>query len=166
MSEQVTVAISKPVFERLQKLAAPLVDTTDAVIERLLDYWDARPAEKASPNNSNSTATQVLWKSSRGDVLPVGIELRGTYIGKTFTAQVERGGIKFHGKLYDNLSPAAIAAKNLAGTKGKAASTNGREFWRFQDPTSGQWVPVSVLRPSHRINSDELLAELDKLPEG
>lgn len=163
MSEQVTVAISKLVFERLQKLAAPLVDTTDTVIERLLDYWDTRPTNSSTPPaNSNSTATHTLWKSSRGDVLPVGIELRGAYLGKTFTAQVERAGIRFHGKLYDNLSPAAIAAKNLAGTKGKAANTNGREFWRFQDPTSGQWVPVSVLRPSHRINSDELLAELDR----
>lgn len=162
MAEQVTVAISKPVFERLQRLAAPLVDTTDIIIERLLDYWEARPIEKTSPVNSPSVATTVLWKSSRGDVLPVGTELRGTYLGKTFTAQVERTGIRFHGKLYDNLSPAAIAAKNLAGTKGKAASTNGRDFWRFQDPTTGQWVPVSVLRPSHRINADELLAELEK----
>lgn len=162
MSEQVTVVLSKPVFERLQKLAAPLVDTTDAVILRLLDYWDARPTDSARPENSNSESTHALWRSSRGDTLPVGIELRGAYLGKTFIARVERAGIRFDGKLYDNLSPAAIAAKNLAGTKGKAANTNGREFWRFQDPTSGQWVSVSVLRPSHRINSDELLAELDR----
>jgi len=163
MSELVTGAISKPVFERLQKLAAPLVDTTDTVIERLLSFWESRSTEKATPINSSSTATSVFWKSSRGDALPVGMELRGPYLGKTFTAQVERGGIRFHGKLYENLSPAATAAKNLAGTKGKAANTNGRDFWKFQDPATGQWVPVSVLRPSHRINSDELLAELEKM---
>lgn len=161
MTEQVTVAISRPIFERLQKLAAPLVDTPDIVIARLLDHWEAHPIEKTPPHNSYLIATRVFWKSSRGDVLPVGTELRATYLGKTFTAQVERPGIRFHGKLYDNLSPAAIAAKNLAGTKGKAASTNGRDFWKFQDPATGQWVPVSVLRPSHRINADELLAELD-----
>lgn len=162
MSELLTVAISRPVFERLQRHAAPLVDTTDTVIERLLDFWESHPTEKAAPLNSRSTATPALWRSSRGDALPVGTELRGTYLGKAFTAHVERGGIQFDGKLYDNLSPAAIAAKNLAGTKGKAASTNGRGFWKFQEPITAQWVPVSVLRPSHRINSDELLAELDK----
>jgi len=162
MEEQVTVAISKPVFERLQKMAAPLVDTTSTVIERLIDYWEAQSTEKTSVANSNFKATQPLWKSSRGDALPVGTELRGGYLGKSFTAQVERAGIRFQGKLYDSLSPAAIAAKNLAGTKGKAASTNGRDFWKFQDPTTGQWVPVSLLRPSHRINADELLAELEK----
>lgn len=163
MSDLVTVAISKPVFERLQGLAAPLVDTTDTVIERLLDFWENRPTQKIAPVHSNPTATPVLWKSSRGDVLPVGTELRGTYLGETFTAHVERGGIQLHGRLYDNLSRAAIAAKNFAGTEGKAASTNGRDFWKLQDPTSGRWVPVSVLRPSHRINSDELLAELEKM---
>lgn len=162
MTKQVTVSLSNSVFERLQKISAPLVDTPDIVIGRLLDYWEARPIEKTLPDNSYSEATVVLWKSSRGDVLPVGTELKGTYLGKIFTAQVERAGIRFHGKLYDNLSPAAIAAKNLAGTKGKAASTNGRDFWRFQDPTTGQWIPVSALRPSHRINADELLAELEK----
>lgn len=163
MSELITVAISKPLFERLQKLAAPLVDTTDTVIERLLDFWESRLAEKIVPTNSSSTATPALWKSSRGDELLVGKELRGVYRDKTFTAHVERGGIRFHGKLYDNLSPAAIAAKNLVGTKGKAASTNGRDFWKLQDTTSGQWIPVSALRPSHRINSGELLAELKKI---
>ena len=62
MSEQVTVAISKPLFERLQRLAAPLVDTTDTVIERLLDFWETRPTKKAAPANSPSTATPALWK--------------------------------------------------------------------------------------------------------
>jgi hypothetical protein len=164
MSEQVSVAISRPIFERLQKHASPLVDTTDTVIERLLDYWESHPRAKTPLNNSSSSATQQLWKSSRGDVLPVGKELKGTYLGKTYTAVVERGGIRFHGKLYDNLSPAAIAAKHLAGTTGKAASTNGRDFWRFRDPATDQWVPVSVLRPSHRIDANELLAELEKMP--
>jgi len=162
MTEQIAVTISKPVFERLQKYAAPLVDTTDTVIERLLDYWEARPSSMVAPANSNSIVTQAHWRSSRGDTLPVGTELRGSYLGKTFSAKIERAGVLFEGTLYNNLSPAAIAAKNLAGTRGKAASTNGRDFWKFQDPTTGQWIPISVLRPSHRINSDELLAELER----
>lgn len=163
MPEQVTITISKSLFERLQLLSVPLIDTTDTVIERLLDLWDSYSLEKSvkkSKTNSTSSITPLLWKSSRGDVLPVGKELKGTYLGKSFTAHIERGGIRFNGKLYDNLSPAAIAAKNFSGTKGKAANTNGRGFWKFQDPATGQWVPVSVLRPKHRLNADELLAEL------
>jgi hypothetical protein len=163
MTEQITVTISKPVFERLQGFAAPLVDTTDTVIGRLLDYWEVNSNNRTMPTGCNSTVTQELWRSSRGDTLPVGTELRGTYLGKTFSAQVERTGIRFEGKIYNNLSPAAMAAKNLVGTKGKAANTNGRDFWKFQDSTTGQWIPVSVLRPSHRIDSDKLLAELEKI---
>lgn len=163
MSEHVKVVISKPVFERLQKHAAPLVDTTDNVIERLLDFWEKRPKETKPTKQSNLVATPQLWKSSRGDALPVGKELRGTYLGKSYVAVVERGGIRFNGKLYDNLSPAAIAAKHLAGTTGKAASTNGRDFWKFRDPATSQWVPVSVLRPSHQISASELLAELEEI---
>lgn len=164
MSDHIELVISKQVFERLKALAEPLVDTTETVIERLLDCWDAHKSEPTPPQNSNFKATESFWRSSRGDVLPVGMALQGTYMGNTFTARVERGGIRLHEMLYDNLSPAAIAVKNLAGTTGKAANTNGREFWKFQDPTTGQWIPVSTLRPSPRINVDELLAELDKVP--
>lgn len=163
MKEQITVTISKSVFDRLKKHAVPLVDTTDSVVERLLDYYESSQVKNSTASNSSFLATSSLWKSSRGDTLPVGTKLKGIYLGKTFTAQVEPAGISFNGKLYNNLSPAAIAAKNLVGTKGKAANTNGRDFWKIQDPTTGKWVPVSVLRPSHRINSDELLAELEKL---
>lgn len=163
MSEHLTVVISKPLFERLQKLAAPLVDTTDTVIERLLDYWESHPKDTKTNKKSDYIVTPKFWKSSRGDVLPVGAELKGTYLSKSYTAVVERGGIRFHGKLYDNLSPAAIAAKHLAGTTGDAANANGRVFWKFRDPATHQWVPVSVLRPSHRISSDELLAELENM---
>lgn len=51
MAEETRVGLSTPVFECLKKLAVPLVDTTDTVIERLLD--------------------------SRGDALPIGTALRG-----------------------------------------------------------------------------------------
>lgn len=162
MTEQVTVTISKRAFERLQSLAAPLVDTPSTVVERLLDHWEAHSPEKQPHSVGNSAVAPAAWRSSRGDVLPVGTELQGSYKGKTFTARVERAGIQFNGKLFSDLSPAANAAKNLEGTKGKAANTNGRTFWKFQDPTTGQWVPVSVLRESHRIDSDELLAELER----
>ncbi len=163
MTEQVSVTISKKIFERLQQVALPLVDTTDSVIGRLLDYWETHSDRRVPHVISSSAATQEFWRSSRGDTLPVGTELRGTYLGKTLTAQVERAGVRFEGDLFNNLSPAAIAAKNLVGTKGKAANTNGRDFWKFQDPTNGQWIPVSALRQNHQIDSDKLLAELEKL---
>lgn len=164
VSEHIELVISKQLFERLKAHAEPLVDTTETVIERLLDCWDAHKSEPAPLQNSYFKAKEAFWRSSRGDVLPIGMELQGTYMGKTFTARVEHGGIRLHETLYDNLSPAAIAVKNLAGKTGKAANTNGRDFWKFQNPITGQWVPVSTLRPSSRINVDELLAELDKTP--
>jgi hypothetical protein len=164
MSEHVTIVISKPLFERLQKQAAPLVDTTDIVINRLLDFWENHPEELIVSKNSEALVTIKYWKSSRGDVLPVGAELKGKYLGKYYTAVVEQGGIRFNEKLYDNLSPAAIAAKHLAGTIGKAANTNGRDFWKIRDPDTRQWLPVSTLRAIHRLNANELLAELDSMP--
>lgn len=164
MKEQVSISVSKALFERLQKIAVPFVDTPEIVIQRLLDHWDSHVTEQPRPSKVRSVATSETWKSSRGDVLPVGTTLKSTYLGNSFVAQVERGGIRFQDKLYDNLSPAAIAAKNIAGTTGKAASTNGRDFWKLQDPITSQWIPVSALRPNHhRISADELLAELERM---
>ena len=164
MSEQVQVSISKRVFDRLKALAEPLVDNTDSVIERLLDHWDHGSHSAPEIVKSISTVPLEYWVSARGDSLPVGMKLRGSYLNHTYKAEVERAGIRFNGDVFDSLSAAAIAAKQLAGTRGKAANSNGREFWRFQDPTSGRWTPVSALRPGPRIDTRGLLEEIENLP--
>lgn len=156
MSEQVQIHVRRDVFEKLKRLAEPLVDDTSTVIDRLIRHWEASP-----PKNARETAPEepALWRSSRGDVLPVGAPLQGRYKGKTFAAVIARNGIRFEGKTYATLSAAAVAAKGLAGVKGDAASTNGRDFWALRD-ASGNWLPVSSLRPHKSVDADKLLAEL------
>jgi hypothetical protein len=151
MSDLVSIPISKAVFERLQKLAIPLVDNPSTVIERLIGFWEARsgkglPAGKAGASEDELTRPVKLWRSTRGDTLPVGAALRGQYMDKTYDAVVEADGIRFNGKLYANPTAAAVAEKNIAGTTGLAANTNGRDFWKVRDPDTGQWIAISSLR--------------------
>lgn len=159
MSEQIQIYVRHEVFEKLKRLAEPLVDDTSTVIDRLVRHWETNP-----PKNVRESAPEAaeLWRSSRGDVLPVGAPLQGRYKGKTFAAVVARNGIRFEGKVFPTLSAAAVAAKGLAGTKGDAASTNGRDFWTLRDPNGDHWVPISTLRPHKPVDANKLLAELMK----
>jgi hypothetical protein len=163
MSEQIPVPVSRSIFERLQKLAIPLIDNPSAVIERLLDHWEANPPRSTKSRAAGDSEPAQFWHSPRGDVLPVGIELQGTYLGKNFRATVDRNGIKFGGKVYENPSAAAVAAKNQAGTKGDAASTNGRDFWKLRDPETGRWVPISTVNSREKAVAEKLLAELEQM---
>ena len=56
------VRIPESVFQRLQKLATPLVDTPANVIERLLDYYDSQ--ENAGVSAINLSAGQVPANSA------------------------------------------------------------------------------------------------------
>ena len=156
MTDQVQVHVRRDVFEKLKRLAEPLVDDTSAVIERLIRHWETTPPKSGRDSVPGEPS---LWQSSRGDVLPVGAALQGRYKGKTFAAVVARNGIQFEGKTYSTLSAAAVAAKGLSGVKGDAASTNGRDFWALRD-SSGGWLPVSSLRSQERVDSKRLLADL------
>jgi hypothetical protein len=163
MADEVQIRVRRDVFEKLKSLAEPLVDDSSTVIERLIRHWEASPPKDTS--KPRQAATQELWRSSRGDVLPVGAQLEGRYKGRTFAALVAKNGIRFEGKVYSTLSAAAIAAKGLAGTKGQAANTNGRDFWAVRDSSGAQPVPVSALRtyqPGFPIDAAKLLAELQQ----
>ncbi len=50
----VQIHIAKPVFERLQSLAIPLVDTPETVIERLISYYEATGGSN-NPSKPNSS---------------------------------------------------------------------------------------------------------------
>ena len=161
MSETISVSISSSVFARLQRLAIPLVDDTSSVIEKLMDHWEAKPPVSTVPNVPTTTAAKSeFWRSPRGDTLPIGALLQAEYLGKTFRATVEKKGIRFGGKIYDSPSPAGVAAKGQLGRTGRAASTDGRTFWKIQDPNSGRWVPIASLRPAQHIDANAMLAEL------
>lgn len=161
MSGSINVPISSPVFTRLQRLAIPLVDDTNSVIERLIDHWEANPPISSAPNTSTTTPEKSkFWRSPRGDMLPISATLQAEYLGKTFRATVEKKGIRFGGTIYNSPSAAGVAAKGQLGRTGRAAETDGRSFWKIQDPSSGRWVSIATLRPTQHIDTDALLAEL------
>ncbi|MGD0650618.1 MAG: hypothetical protein ABSA97_05705 [Verrucomicrobiia bacterium] len=144
MSELVQVPIEKRVFERLQKLATPLVDNPSSVITRLIDLWEkVNQANKPAPIQLGAARYFVC---SRGERLPVGILLRATYLRRKFEARVEPSGIVFEGKSYDNPSSAGIEAKKRDGATGNKASTNGWTFWEYLDEVSGHWRSLDDFR--------------------
>lgn len=66
------IRISDRVFERLQALAVPLVDTPEMVIERLLDYWQSSnlkekelPVPEVSPITNHQDYRQSLRREAR-----------------------------------------------------------------------------------------------------
>lgn len=83
----------------------------------------------------------VIGKS----ILPAGLKLRNVYKGKEFVAEVVEGGrINFNGKLYDTVSAAAVAAIQMRGSDRR--TEDGWQWWRFQDPQTGEEKRIDVLR--------------------
>ena len=155
--ESIPVPIRKDVFERLQGLATPLVDDVNSVLLRLIDSWQRTrgevPQQQASvvaPSVAHQitpqTPTPTMWRSSRGEQLPIGLELSGRYRRQTFKAKVTAVGIEFNGKTYDNPSTAAMAAKKLGGASDEAAPENGWTWWFMQSDVPNKWVAIDGLR--------------------
>ena len=148
--EVVQVQLRRDVFERLKALAEPLVDDASAVIERLIKHWESAPPGPRTRTSVLPEPGPAVWQSARGEKFPIGINLRAKYLNHTFGATVTSSGIDINGCSYDNPSSAGIAAKESVGTHGKAASTNGWDFWEMQDSKSKQWVSIDVLRSTSR----------------
>ena len=161
MANSISISITSELFQRLQSLAVPLVDDTSSVIEKLIDHWESNRPDGTTQKTSASTGARMeVWRSSRGDALPVGTALEAEYLKKTFRAKVEKGGIRLNGQIYDSPSAAGRAAKEQCGRKGAAASTDGRTFWKIQEPNTGRWIPLAALRPAQVIDVEAMLAEL------
>lgn len=162
MSDHVRVMIRRPVYEKLQRLAVLTGDESTA-IERLIAHWEK--AESDLPltlQQSEKTPARKLWRSPNGDLLPIGETLQCTDGGKAYQATVERDGIHFRGKVYASPSAAARAVKQLRGLRGPSASTNGRDFWKIRDPSTSRWIPIGLLRPTHQVDVDTLLRDLEE----
>lgn len=143
--EVVQVPVKKEVFESLKRLAEPLVDDASSVIERLIRHWEKSPPAPTK-TASHVPGLSAEWRSARGERFPIGAKLRARYLRHTFEANVTVNGIEFNGKTYDNPSSAGIAAKESVGTVGKAASTNGWDFWEMLEPSTKRWVSIDTLR--------------------
>lgn len=148
--EIVQVPLKREVFERLKSLAEPLVDDASSVVERLIKHWESAPPGPRVRTIVLPEPGPAVWRSARGEKFLVGTKLRAKYLSHTFEATISNSGIEFNGRRYDNPSSAGIAAKESVGTSGKAASTNGWDFWEMQDPKSMQWASIDVLRSAKR----------------
>ena len=158
MSTYVAIQVRRSVYVKLRRLAVLTGDESSA-IERLITHWENSTPASEQPASKVQPETQY-WHSPRGDMLRVGEQLQGTDGGKIHHAQVERDGIRYNGVLHDSPSAAARAVKHARGLKGTSASTDGRKFWRLRDQKTNRWIPISALRPTPRIDTNALLAEL------
>lgn len=86
---------------------------------------------------------------TEGGRIPHGTELRKTYHGNDFTAEVRDGQVVFRGDSYPSLTAAAVAAKKAAGAEEwleAKVTANGWRFWKLQDPETGEWTHCLSLR--------------------
>lgn len=154
----VSVELEEEVFGLLQSQAKPLVDTPSSVIRNMwkeLQRYRAAPGApiQASQVQAPPRITSGSYTTSRGVKLPFG-ELRAIYKrrgaseAKSFKAVVTERGIEFADKVFDDPSPAGIHAKELAGARGTATSTNGWDFWEYFNAERGQWLQIGTLRGS------------------
>ena len=141
--DTVQIPIERGVFEKLQSLAVPLIDDANTVIERLIAHWETNPPGATTPSE---TLPRRYWKSSRGNKFEIGAQLRCAYHGKTYHAEITEKGIAFGDSIYANPSTAGVAVKHSAGTHGRAAATNGWEFWEIRRPGEQNWLPLNTLR--------------------
>lgn len=162
MSEEFTLQVSALTYQKLRKLAV-LAGSESAAIERLLAHWERYDVD-SQPKAATEVGGSVTWRSPTGDVLRVGERLEARDGGKAHFATIERSGIRYDRKLYDSPSAAARAVKEKRGLVGPAASTNGRDFWKIRDPSSGRLVSLSEMRPHRGVDVAALFAELDTLP--
>ena len=140
--------LRQEVFEKLQRLAEPLVGDASAVVECLLRHREATHSEDSRQEGVFPERAVEVWRMGGRVAIPAGTKLRARYRKREFMATVTPEGIEFDGAIYDTPSAAGIAVKEFAGTHGQAARTNGWTFWEMQEAKSGSWVPINSLRSS------------------
>lgn len=153
MPDTIQIDLEKDVFERLQALAKPFVDTPSSIVRRLLDEAEEqiKQTDSKKSGDQDQPTSRRVYVTSRGVHLPVGrlqatYRRRGSSKAHRFEAAVTPRGIEFDGEVFDDPSPASIRAKELAGAKGSAASTNGWEFWEYFDERKRKWICIDVFR--------------------
>jgi hypothetical protein len=149
----VQIELEPDVYERLQALAKPFVDTPSSVIRRLLEESKGtkKQIDTVGIDKPNQLSVNRVYVTSRGVRLPL-VCLQATYRRRgdsrthRFEAEVTPNGIKFDGQVFDDPSPAGIRAKELAGAEGPAANTNGWEFWEYFDEQKRKWISINIFR--------------------
>lgn len=124
------IEVSEEVYRELQRRAEPFVDTPEDVIRRLLSIAPERVVE---PEVEAGAADLV----SHAGRVPHGADLRATYKGREFSAQVVNGRVLWNGRAFDSLSSAAVAVIQSTGTR--RPTENGWRFWEVKDRATGEW---------------------------
>ncbi len=163
MSALIPIHLAPATYQKVQKLSI-LAGSETAAVERLIAHWECSEASNPPLMPMDRAIATSLWRSPAGDTLRVGERLEARDGRKTHYATVERRGINYDGTIFDSPSAAARAVKEKRGLTGNSASTNGREFWKVREPSTNRLVPLSALRPFHKVDMDAMLSELEALP--
>ena len=75
---------------------------------------------------------------SKGVRFPQGTQLRATYKGQTYLAEVAEGALIFQGQRYESPSAAAMAISK--------SPVNGWAFWEAKFPGRAAWQPLKDLK--------------------
>lgn len=145
----VQIEVSATTLERLQKHSTqPLLETPDLVICRILDLLENHPPPPLNEPRGPHAKRTEYFETSRGVLLPVGLELRASYRGSSPRATVTAKGIRYNDKVYEDPSAAARAAKIDAGASEAASSTNGWVFWMIKPAQSpnGRAESIDIFR--------------------
>lgn len=126
------IEIDFDVFKALTLLREQESVTYNDIIRRLLEL----PATETVPTEVKETKPTGYMAAGRH--LPNGTQLKATYKGKEYRAEVKGGRIvSTGGKLFNSLS---AAAKSITEN-----NVNGLRFWRAQRPSETRWVMVAGL---------------------
>jgi len=135
MRELRTIEIDFDVHKRIELERTSFTETPNAVLRRLLNIPDDKPAPQLSPGRP--------W-TGKGVTLPHGTELRMEYNGRVHKGVIENGAWHVEGGQYR--SPSA-AASGVARTKGgNRTSLDGWIYWHAKRPGDANWIGISQLR--------------------
>ena len=126
------------VFKELTARRASESVTYNDVIRELLGLKHAAPT--TTPKLTTTTPKPNGGWTYKGVQFPDGTQLRATYKGKTYTAEIRGGSLLLNGQR--QTSPSA-AASHI--TKNNA---NGWDFWEVKRPGDASWLVMTQLRRS------------------
>jgi len=153
-----SIPVSEKTFRRIEDRAKPFEDTKpEDVIRRLLDQTESKRSEK---NTGPKPADLV----SKGGRIPHGSELRMTYKGKEYRAEVDDGRIYWNGQSYSSPSKAAVAV--IRSTGSDRTTADGWRHWEVKTPGSDEWRLADDVRSgqSNGTSDDDPLEKVRQLP--
>lgn len=131
------IKISDSIFERLQRLATPFIDTPESVIQRLLDHCESSSLQADSPSPSTLGHSEThrfvedpLQRESRqrGVVVKLGVQtIRANSVSELYTETLK---YLHHKGLLDNVKdylPLATSKYRYL-IAGSPTHPNGKEF--------------------------------------